>query len=61
MVLKGINGFCVMKKTGFLLEGSEKFGLIHAIFWPEFMRPTDIKLSSHCFSIITNYLDTSHE
>jgi hypothetical protein len=38
MVLKGINGFYVMKQTGFLLEGSMdlygQFGLIDAIFWP---------------------------
>jgi hypothetical protein len=42
MVLKGINGLYVMKQTdGFLLEGSEKFGMIHALFLPEFMRSTD--------------------
>jgi hypothetical protein len=34
MVLKGINGIYVMKQTGFLLEGSGKFSLIFAIFWP---------------------------
>jgi hypothetical protein len=28
-----MNNF-VMKETGFLLEGSGKFSLIHAIFWP---------------------------
>jgi hypothetical protein len=43
MVLKGINGLyvIVMQQTGFLLEGSGKFDLIHALFWPEFMRSTD--------------------
>jgi hypothetical protein len=42
MVLKGINGLYVMKQTdGFVLEGSGKFSLIHALFWPEFMRSTD--------------------
>jgi hypothetical protein len=61
MVLKGINGLYVMKQTCFLLAGSGKFGLIQALFWPEFMRPTDIKQVNHCFSIITNDLDTSHE
>jgi hypothetical protein len=35
MVLKGINGLYVMKQTGFLREGSGKFGLIRAIISSE--------------------------
>jgi hypothetical protein len=50
-----------MKQAGFCVEGRGELGLIHVIFCSHNSEGHQKKQIYHCFSIITNALDTSHE
>jgi hypothetical protein len=61
MVLEQINRLYVMKQAGFWLECCGKCSLIHAVFDGQNSGDQLTKQPNHCFSIITNELDASHE